>query len=232
MQNITQGRIVNLISNDAAKFDVVFIYFEFMYLAIFETAVAMFFLYLYIGRYLFKLLTSHIDLYQISFRSSFGTLAIVAVYIPFQSLMANVLSRFRSMSIVLTDDRLRLMAEILPAMRVIKMYVWEKPFSHLVHIARKLEIGKIKNAMFLRSINLALFFISSKVMSFVCIILYLLDDGQLNSEVVFVSLALINQIRDVITYQFPSGISNGVETYISLKRIEVRIYILDANFNF
>ena len=143
------------------------------------------------------------------------------MYIPFQTIMANVLSRFRAMSIVLTDDRLRLMSEILPAMRVIKMYVWEKPFSRLVHAARKLEIRQIRQSLFLRSINLAFFFISSKVMSFVCIILYLLDGGKLDAEVVFVSLALINQIRDVMTYQFPSGISYGVETYISVKRIEV-----------
>ena len=38
--------------------------------------------------------------------------------------MANVLSRFRSMSIGLTDDRLRLMTEILPAMRVIKVNIF------------------------------------------------------------------------------------------------------------
>lgn len=135
--------------------------------------------------------------------------------------MAHVLSKFRSKSILLTDDRLRLMAEILPAMRVIKMYVWEKPFSALVHVARKLEITKIRHSMILRSINLAIFFVSNKLMAFVCILIYLLEGKVLNAELVFVSLSLIYQIREVMTFFFPLAVSYFVETYISLKRIEV-----------
>ena len=130
-------------------------------------------------------------LYQYIGRSCFGALAIIIVYIPFQTLMANILSRFRSASASLTDDRLRLMAEILPAMRVIKMYVWEKPFASLVHIARKLEITKIRHSMILRSINLALYFVAPKVMAFVCIMLFLLDEGKLTAETVFVSFCVV-----------------------------------------
>ena len=203
VQRFTVGKIVNLISNDVNRFDVCFVNIEFSYLALVETGVAMTILYIYFGR------------------ASLGTLAIILFYIPFQSIMANILSRFRSKSILLTDDRLRLMAEILPAMRVIKMYVWEKPFSGLVQMARKLEISMIRQSMMLRCVNLALFFVSSKVMAFICIILFLLDGGELNAEIVFVSMSMFSQIREVMTYQFPFGISIGVETYISIKRIEV-----------
>ncbi len=75
----------------------------------------------------------------------------------------------------------------------------------------------------LRCLNLALFFVSSKVIAFVCILLYILDDGKLTAEVVFVSLALINQIRDVMTYQLPQAVVYSSDTYISLKRIEVAL---------
>ena len=165
-----------MISNDANRFDIAYIYVGFIYCALLETAVGIFFMYQYIGW------------------SSLGTLALVLVYIPFQAIMANILSRFRSMSIALTDDRLRLMAEILPAMRVIKMYVWEKPFSHLVHVARRLEISKIRHSMILRSINLALYFVAPKVMAFVVLIIYLATDGELNAEKVFVTMALVAQV--------------------------------------
>lgn len=103
VQRSTVGRIVNLISNDANRFEVAYVYVTFVVCALPETFVAIACIYYYIGW------------------ASLGTLVIVLVYIPFQSVMANILSRFRSMSITLTDDRLRLMAEILPAMKVIKV---------------------------------------------------------------------------------------------------------------
>lgn len=96
------------------------------------------------------------------------------------------------------------------------MYVWEAPFSRLVHIARKLEIGKIRQSMMLRCVNLALFFVSSKVMAFVCIILFLLDGGELNAEIVFVSMSMFSQIRENLTYHFPFGTAIGIEVLFVL----------------
>ncbi|OTF76593.1 hypothetical protein BLA29_005013, partial [Euroglyphus maynei] len=140
IQRITIGKIVNLISTDASRFDASFMANYFIIGGPLHLIVAISFLYLYIGK------------------ACFGAIIIIFLYIPFQGFMANILSRFRSKSIILTDDRLRLMAEILPAMRVIKMYCWEKPFALLVNLARRLEIVKIRHSMIVRSINLAIFF--------------------------------------------------------------------------
>lgn len=166
-------------------------------------------------------------------RACFGAIIIIFLYIPFQGFMANILSRFRSKSIILTDDRLRLMAEILPAMRVIKMYCWEKPFALLVNLARRLEIVKIRHSMIVRSINLAIFFVSNKVIAFVCFVWFLeTSDQQLTAEIVFVSLSLIFQIRESMTFFFPIGVSYVVESYISLCRIQVKLFIKIPSNNF
>ena len=44
----------------------------------------------------------------------------------------------RSKTAVLTDNRIRIMNEVVSGIRIIKMYTWEKPFSALVTEVRRL----------------------------------------------------------------------------------------------
>ena len=135
--------------------------------------------------------------------------------------MGKWFSRLRKQILTRTDERVRLMNEIIPAMRVIKMYTWEKPFAHLVENARKLEVAKIKMTAILRGINLALFFVSSKILTFLILILFIVFyEGQLTAENVFVTISLIDQMRVHMTLYFPYGISTGAETLVSTNRIQ------------
>ena len=51
---------------------------------------------------------------------------------------------FRSKVAVLTDQRIKVMNEIISGMRVIKMYTWEKPFAKLVADVRRFAPKKLK----------------------------------------------------------------------------------------
>lgn len=208
LRTTTAGTIVNLLSNDVNRFDICLVYFYYLWVGPITMVCCVGLLWYQIGV------------------SCLAGIALLVLYLPFQGLMGHIFSVFRTKSSALTDDRLRLMSEIIPAMRVIKMYVWEKPFGALVELARVREVSVIHKSMILRSINLSIFFISSKLMTFLCLIVFLIVGGALNPENVFVTIALINQLREVMTLFFPYGLSLGAESLISFKRIEVIIELL------
>ena len=46
---------------------------------------------------------------------------------------------FRRRTIAATDQRVRLMSELLNCVKLIKMYAWEKPFAHTIMGQLKFE---------------------------------------------------------------------------------------------
>lgn len=201
----TVGQMVNLLSNDVNRFDVSFIFIPFIAVGPVQSVIII--VYLWLKDFSWTVLTGA---------------AVLGFFIPFQMYLGTLFSSLRAKTAILTDERIRLMNEIIPAMRVIKMYTWEKPFAKLVELARRNEVNMIKRTAFLRGVNMALFFVSSKIMLFICFVVYIVLEGDLTAELVFVTMALFNNLRTTMTLYFPYGISQGSEAYISISRLQVK----------
>lgn len=198
----TVGQIVNLLSNDVNRFDQALTWPAHAVAGPICTIVVMW------------LLWEDLGIWNVA------GIAILLLYIPLQSVMGKMFSKLRAATAKLTDERVRLMNEFIPAMRVIKMYTWEKPFAKLVDQARKREVAKIRQSSILRGINLGMFWVSAKVILFVMLLLFVNDNGLMTAKLVFVAMALINQIRLSMTLFLPYAISTGAEAYISIRRIQ------------
>lgn len=60
------------------------------------------------------------------------------------------------------DERIRLMAEIISSIEIIKMYGWEKPFSKLISTARRSELQMVLKNAYVRALYMtfvSIFFI-------------------------------------------------------------------------
>ncbi|XP_075896037.1 ATP-binding cassette sub-family C member 4-like isoform X2 [Nelusetta ayraudi] len=198
----TTGQIVNLLSNDVNKFDEVTLYLHFLWIAPLQAATVIVLLMHAIGP------------------SCLAGMSVFFILMPVQILFGRLFSTLRAETAVLTDERIRTMNEVISGVRVIKMYAWEEPFATLVDEVRRLEISKILRSSYLRGLNMASFFVASKIIIFVTVCVFVLTGNQLSASTVFLAISLYGAVRLTITLFFPFAIEKLSECLISIRRIQ------------
>ncbi|XP_035030028.2 ATP-binding cassette sub-family C member 4 isoform X1 [Hippoglossus stenolepis] len=198
----TTGQIVNLVSNDVNKFDEVTLYLHFLWVAPLQAATVVLLLMYTIGP------------------SCLAGMAVFFFLMPVQTMFGRLFSRLRAETAVLTDERIRTMNEVVTGIRVIKMYGWEKPFVALVDEIRRMEISKIMKSSYLRGLNMASFFVASKIIIFNTVCVYVLTGNTLSSSRVFMAVSFYGAVRLTITLFFPFAIEKVSESLISIRRIQ------------
>ncbi|XP_036396882.1 multidrug resistance-associated protein 4 [Megalops cyprinoides] len=208
MGKTTTGQIVNLLSNDVNKFDEVTIFLHFLWVGPLQAAAVIGLLWYEIGP------------------SCLAGMAVLVFLMPLQTLFGRLFSSFRSKTAAFTDSRIRTMNEVVSGIRIIKMYAWEKPFSALVNEVRRKEISKIMKSSYLRGLNMASFFVASKIILFITFTVYVLVGNTISASRVFVAVSLYGAVRLTVTLFFPSAIEKASEALISIRRIK-KFLLLD-----
>uniref|UniRef100_A0ACB8FJN8 Multidrug resistance-associated protein 4 n=1 Tax=Sphaerodactylus townsendi TaxID=933632 RepID=A0ACB8FJN8_9SAUR len=132
----------------------------------------------------------------------------------------------RTKTAAFTDVRIRTMNEVITGMRIIKMYTWEKLFADLVNNMRRKEISMVLRSSYLRGLNLASFFVASKITVFMSFMTYVLLGNVISASRVFVAVSLYGAVRLTVTLFFPAAIEKASETMVSIRRIK-NFLILD-----
>ncbi|XP_042369269.1 ATP-binding cassette sub-family C member 4-like [Plectropomus leopardus] len=202
MGQTTTGQIVNLLSNDVNRFDEITLNLHYLWVGPLQGMVIIVFLWYEIGP------------------SCLAGVAVIALMMPVQTWFGKLFGIFRSKTAVLTDNRIRIMNEVVSGIRIIKMYAWEKPFSALVTEIRRKEISQILKSSYLRGLNMASFFASSKIIVFVTFTVYVLLGNTITASTVFVTVSLYGTIKLTVTLFFPLAVEKLSETLVSVGRIE------------
>ncbi|XP_007472006.1 PREDICTED: multidrug resistance-associated protein 4-like isoform X1 [Lipotes vexillifer] len=202
MGKTTTGQIVNLLSNDVNRFDQVTIFLHFLWAGPLQAIIVTILLWMEIGI------------------SCLAGMAVLIILLPLQSCIGKLFSSLRSKTAAFTDTRIRTMNEVITGIRIIKMYGWEKSFADLITSLRRKEISKILRSSYLRGMNLASFFVASKIIVFVTFTTYALLGNVITASRVFVAVTLYGAVRLTVTLFFPSAVEKVSEAVVSIQRIK------------
>ncbi|XP_051166811.1 ATP-binding cassette sub-family C member 4-like [Leptopilina boulardi] len=196
------GKIVNLVASDVNRFDRVFVLIHYMWTAPLSALI--------IGYFLYN---------QAGYAGLIG-IAVVFVVVPIQSYTGKLSSIYRLQTAIKTDERVRLMDEIISGVQVIKMYAWEKPFCALVEIARKLELKIVTKSSWIRAIFMTFNIFTTRVALFATLLAMLLYKEQLTADKVFVFSSYFAVLAHTMTSMFVQGYAEIAECLVAVRRLQ------------
>ncbi|XP_023934404.2 ATP-binding cassette sub-family C member 4 isoform X1 [Bicyclus anynana] len=199
----TAGQVVNLLSNDVNRFDYAFIYSHFIWLLPLQVVLVCYLIYIKIGH-----------------AAVIGVIGIVLQTIPVQSYMSKLAAKLRMNTACKTDERVRIMDEIITGMQVIKMYAWEKPFEQVVALARKNEINCITSASYLRGVYLSFMVFTERLSLYITLLSYSLFGYQVTADIVFPLAQFFNTLQGTLSIIMSNAVSFLAEALISVQRLE------------
>lgn len=202
MGNTSVGKVVNLLSNDVSRFDIVSVFLHSMWLAPLLTVVIGYLLYVEIG-----------------IPGLVGIL-VIAIVTPIQSYTGKLSSIFRLQTALRTDERVRLMDEIISGIQVIKLYAWEKSFKKLTYFARDKELKVIRKSSYVRALFMTFMLFTTRSALYCTMMAVVLLDGDLTASKVFVISSYFQIMANVMSQMFVRGIAEIAEALVAMKRLQ------------
>ncbi|KAJ3128571.1 hypothetical protein HK098_003997 [Nowakowskiella sp. JEL0407] len=195
------GRIVNLMSTDAARLDRATAFLHFSWSAPYQLVVAVAILF-----------------WQLGWTAIFGFVTLFAV-IPIQSWAQRFLSRLRKEASAITDNRVRTTQEVIQGIRVCKFYAWEKPFYQMIIQFRMLEMLKNRKMLIMRAVVAGVTTLVPTIASVLLFVGYVLSGHQLDVGTVFLVLSLTNILR-IPLLVLPILVTELTDAKVAIDRIQ------------
>ncbi|KAK3795777.1 hypothetical protein RRG08_031858 [Elysia crispata] len=198
------GQIVNLMSNDVARFDQGIMFFHFLWVGPLQCLMAVVYLWYRLGP------------------AVMSALSVMILLMPIQFLFGKLFSRNRRKAAVHTDKRVKVMNEIISGIRIIKLYCWEKPFGRLVENLRRLEIRQLRRTRRVQACVMGPYFTTTQIGIFFFTLTYVLTgrEDDMRPGTVFMMIAVLHSLRLTCGMFVPLASQHLAETLVVMKRIQ------------
>ncbi|XP_009980167.1 PREDICTED: multidrug resistance-associated protein 1-like, partial [Tauraco erythrolophus] len=211
-RNYTTGEIVNLMSADAQQLMELTVNINLLWSAPFQIIMAVFFLWKELGP------------------SVLAGVAVLLLVIPINALIAAKVKRLKKSQMRYSDQRVKLLSEMLHGIKILKLYAWEPAYQRKVMSIREREVDVLKSSGYLTTYSmLTLTCIPFMVSLATFGVFFRLDkENVLTATKVFTSISLFNILR-LPLFDLPSVISAVAQTKVSLSRLEDFLCAQDLN---
>ncbi|NXW92597.1 MRP7 protein, partial [Alopecoenas beccarii] len=210
LARFTVGEIVNFMSMDTSRLVNFYLSFHEVWSLPFQFAIAFYLLYQQVGIALL------------------GGLVLILLLVPINKVIADCIMMNNREMLKHKDTRVKLMAEFLRGIRVIKFYTWEKHFSTRINAYRLKELQKLRAIKYLDAVCVYLWAALPVVVSIAIFVTYVLLGHQLTATKVFTALALVGMLILPLN-SFPWVLNGTLEAKVSLDRIQRFLELVDQD---
>ncbi|XP_026483482.2 probable multidrug resistance-associated protein lethal(2)03659 [Vanessa tameamea] len=205
------GHVINLLTTDAQRFDMASLFMVDLVRTPIESVIIVYLMYRQIGV------------------ATLIGVAFLLMFIPLQGYLGKVSSRFRHQTAIRTDNRIRLMNEVIQSIEAIKMSAWENAFAGIIGEARRKEMNVIKKMSWLRAVMISCVKLNTKVAIFLSIISFISFKNDLTAAKVFVIFSYYDMLKYSLVDFLPLAITFTLEAYVSVKRIQEFLLLPEVN---
>ncbi|XP_026764672.2 ATP-binding cassette subfamily C member 4-like [Galleria mellonella] len=199
----TAGKVVNLLSNDLQRFDMAFLFLHYIWIIPLQL-----------------IAVSYLGYMQAKNAALIGLAALILIALPIQVTIGRVLGKVRMRTAERTDDRIKVMSEVINGIQVIKMYAWEIPFQKVVRDKRGNEMKQIRVATALRVVFLGFLIFTERTALFITILTFILFGNSMTANVIYPLQQFMNAAQINITLILPLVFAFSSELLVSIGRVQ------------
>ncbi|KAG2055912.1 ABC protein [Suillus hirtellus] len=150
--------------------------------------------------------------------SALAGFSLFVLMIPIQQQLMAEQRRIRSVSMKWTDQRAKVLLEVLGAIRVVKYFTYEVPFLQRIFDLRKKELHGIRRILHVASGNLALAASMPVLAATLAFVTYTLTAHNFNVAVIFSSFSLFQLLRQPMIFM-PRALSAIPDASNAIQRL-------------
>ncbi|KAF5303200.1 hypothetical protein FQA39_LY10113 [Lamprigera yunnana] len=160
--------------------------------------------------------------------SALVSVGVVILLFPLNVFFGKLTSTLRLKTSTKTDERIKITQEILTAVRIIKMYTWEKFFLKIVGNLRMKEIINLRWLFYVKYFVSSLGEMSCSFAFYICVVTYVALGNHVTAENAFIVVTSFEGARMILQVFIPLGITQMAELKTALERLTDYLMLSDV----